>query len=70
LDWRIANPKTKDFGGDPDSQLIEFLSNENGRFVVQSAANDRYQSTRFPEVEIQLANFWREVAERWPPERV
>lgn len=53
---------------DPQTQLIEFLINENGRFVVQSPANDRYQSPRLPEVEIQLANFWREVDERLPQE--
>lgn len=53
---------------DPQTQLIEFLINENGRFVVQSPANDRYQSPLLPEVEIQLANFWREVEERLPQE--
>jgi Uma2 family endonuclease len=52
---------------DPQAQLIEFLINEGGRFVVQSPANDRYQSPRLPEVEIQLADFWREVDERLPP---
>ena len=51
---------------DPQTQLIEFLINESGRFVVQSPANDRYRSPRLPEVEIQLANFWREVEERLP----
>jgi Uma2 family endonuclease len=51
---------------DPQSQHIEFLINEGGRFVVQSPANDRYQSPRQPEVEIQLADFWREVSERLP----
>jgi Uma2 family endonuclease len=51
---------------EPQSQLIEFLINENGRFVVQSPANDRYQSPRLPEVEIRLADFWREVSERLP----
>jgi Uma2 family endonuclease len=53
---------------DPESKLIEFLINENGRFVVQSPANDRYQSPRLPEVEIELSTFWREVDERLPPE--
>jgi Uma2 family endonuclease len=53
---------------DPESKLIEFLINENGRFVVQSPANDRYQSPRLPEVEIKLSTFWREVDERLPPE--
>ncbi len=51
---------------DPQTQVIEFLINENGRFVVQSPANDRYQSPRLPEVEIELAAFWREVDERLP----
>lgn len=46
---------------DPSSQHIEFLINEEGRFVVESPANDRYQSRRLPEVEIQIAEFWHEV---------
>jgi len=46
---------------DPHAQLIEFLINENGRFMVQSATNDRYQSLRLPEVSIQVADFWHEV---------
>lgn len=46
---------------DPASKHIEFLVNEDGRFVVQSALNDSYQSPRLPEVSIQLAEFWREV---------
>jgi len=51
---------------DPQAQVIEFLINEGGRFVVHSPANDRYQSPRLPEVDIQLADFWREVGERLP----
>lgn len=46
---------------DPQPQTIDFLVNENGRFVVQSATNDVYQSPRLPEVAIQVADFWREV---------
>jgi Uma2 family endonuclease len=46
---------------DPQTKHIEFLLNENGRFVVHSATNDRYQSPRHPEVEIDLTEFWREV---------
>ena len=34
---------------DPQTQLIDFLLNENGRFVVQSPTNDRYQSPKLPE---------------------
>lgn len=53
---------------DPQAQLFEFLINENGRFAVHSPVNDRYQSPRLPEVEIQVADFWCEVTERWPVE--
>jgi Uma2 family endonuclease len=51
---------------DPQSQHIEFLINEAGRYVVQSPANDRYQSPGLPDVQIDLATFWREVSERLP----
>jgi Uma2 family endonuclease len=51
---------------DPEAELIDFLVNEGGRFVIQSPTNDRYQSPRLTEVEIQLADFWREVEERLP----
>jgi Uma2 family endonuclease len=51
---------------DPDAQVVEFLVNDGGRFVVHSPADDRYQSPRLPEVEIQLADFWREVGDRLP----
>ena len=51
---------------DPQAQLIEFLVNDDSRFVVQSPARDRYQSPQLPEVEIQLAEFWHEVDERLP----
>jgi Uma2 family endonuclease len=46
---------------DPETQVFDFLINEGGRFVVHSPANDRYQSPRLPEVDINLADFWREV---------
>jgi Uma2 family endonuclease len=49
---------------DPDAQLIEFLLNQNGQFVVQSAADDRYRSPRLPEIEVHLADFWREIQQR------
>ena len=51
---------------DPETDVFEFLVNEGGRFIVHSPANDRYQSPRLPEVEIQLADFWREVDQRLP----
>ena len=51
---------------DPASRVFDFLVNDGGRFVVHSPADNRYQSPRLPEVEIQLADFWREVDERLP----
>jgi Uma2 family endonuclease len=46
---------------DPAAQHIEFLLNEGGKFVVQSPVNDCYRSSRLSEVELQVADFWREV---------
>jgi Uma2 family endonuclease len=51
---------------DPETQLFDFLVNDDGRFIIHSPVNDRYQSSRFSEVDIQLADFWREVEERLP----
>jgi Uma2 family endonuclease len=46
---------------EPESQLIEFLINENGRFIMRPPVDDRYQSPNLPEIEINVAEFWREV---------
>jgi Uma2 family endonuclease len=51
---------------DPESRVFDFLVNDGGRFVVHSPADNRYQSPRLTEVEIQLADFWQEVNERLP----
>jgi Uma2 family endonuclease len=51
---------------DPETQLFEFLVNEGCQFIVQSPVNDRYQSSRLPEVAIQIADFWQEVEARLP----
>jgi Uma2 family endonuclease len=53
---------------DPKAQNIEFLLLDAGRYMVTQSVADRYQSPRLPEVEIDLATFWREVAERLPNE--
>lgn len=44
-----------------EAQVIQFLINENGQFIVQTSTNDRYQSSRLPEVEIDVAALWRDV---------
>jgi Uma2 family endonuclease len=51
---------------DQSAQWIEFLILKEGAYVVTQPAEGRYQSPRLPEVEIDLANFWKEVAERLP----
>lgn len=51
---------------DQAAQWIEFLILKDGAYVVKQPAEGRYQSPRLPEVEIDLANFWKEVAERLP----
>ncbi len=48
------------------ANVIDFFVLENGRYVVAQAAAGRYQSSRLPEVSIDLAAFWKEVAERMP----
>jgi Uma2 family endonuclease len=49
---------------DPVSQVIEFLMLDQGRYVMMQSSDNRYQSQRLPEVEIDLAAFWREVDRR------
>jgi Uma2 family endonuclease len=51
---------------DQTAQWIEFLILKDGAYVVTQPAEGRYQSPRLPEVAIDLANFWKEVAERLP----
>jgi Uma2 family endonuclease len=51
---------------DPRAQYIEFLLLEKDGYVVKQSTGGRYQSPRLPEIEIDLAAFWREVTERLP----
>jgi Uma2 family endonuclease len=51
---------------DQSAQWIEFLILKDGEYVVTQPVEGRYQSPRLPEVGIDLANFWKEVAERLP----
>jgi len=51
---------------DQSAQWIEFLILKDCEYVVTQPAEGRYQSPRLPEVEIDLANFWKEVSERLP----
>ena len=47
---------------DPRERQFDFLVNRSGRFEVQPQLDDRYQSPVMPELAIDLAAFWGEVA--------
>mgnify|MGYP003547998936 CR=1 FL=1 len=51
---------------DYTTRVIDFLLLEDDRYAMLKAADDRYHSPRLPEVAIDLATFWKEVAERLP----
>lgn len=51
---------------DYHARVLDFLVLENDRYSMMKTADDRYQSPRLPEVQIDLATFWRDVAERLP----
>lgn len=52
---------------DPVERQIEFLVNEGGRFVVAVSAGNEYRSQALAELELDLAQLWREVDSRRPP---
>jgi Uma2 family endonuclease len=47
---------------DPEARQIEFLLNEDGRFVVSVPGGSEYRSAEIPEVRLDLAIFWHRVA--------
>ncbi len=51
---------------DPKERQIDFLINQGGRFEIQLARDECYQSAKLNEVQIDLADFWREVDARLP----
>jgi Uma2 family endonuclease len=53
---------------DPEARQIEFLVNEAGRFVVALPVAGRYHSQSLPEVHLDLAELWRQIEVRLPPE--
>ena len=53
---------------EPEAQVIQFLINENGQFVVQSSTNNRYKSSRLPEVEIDMPALWQDVDSQMAPD--
>ncbi len=51
---------------DPFERQIEFLRNEDGRFVVVLPEGSEYRSQTFPAVRLNLIDLWREVDEELP----
>ncbi|MEQ8836096.1 MAG: Uma2 family endonuclease, partial [Lacipirellulaceae bacterium] len=47
---------------DPEERHFEFYLNRDGRYEVQPQRDDHYTSPRLPELAINLADFWHEVA--------
>ena len=48
---------------DPVERQFDFLVNRGGKFEVQPQQDNRYASPVCPELEIDLAEFWRSVDE-------
>ncbi len=51
---------------DPESHVFEFLILKDGNYSEETAQSDRYTSSQFPEVVVDLANFWQVVDRRNP----
>jgi hypothetical protein len=51
---------------DPVERYMLFHVLDAGRYIVHTGVDNRYQSPRLPELEINLATFWNEVAARLP----
>lgn len=49
---------------DPEERQVDFLINQEGRFVVAPQRATIYQSPLFPEICLDLGAFWRRVEER------
>lgn len=46
---------------DPHERQFDFLVNRSGKFEIQPQQDDRYRSPICPEIEIDLADFWRDL---------
>ncbi|MDZ4659015.1 MAG: Uma2 family endonuclease [Bythopirellula sp.] len=51
---------------DPESHVFEFLILKDGSYSEETAQSDHYISSQFPEVVIDLAEFWQVVDRRNP----
>lgn len=51
---------------DPEPQVFEFLILRDGNYQEEAAQSDLYTSPQFPEVQIDLTNFWKVIDRRNP----
>jgi len=54
---------------DPETSHIEFLFNDDGRFVISLPDAGVYRSDQIPEIHLDVAEFWHEVDRRFPSGR-
>lgn len=54
---------------DPATKFIEFLILQHGKYTIEQQPDDRYQSPRLSEIEIDLAAFWAAVERRLPKQK-
>jgi Uma2 family endonuclease len=54
---------------DPQTQHVEFLVNDDGRFAVSLPEAGVYRSQQVPEIHLDVAEFWRQVERRFPQGR-
>ena len=71
-DWRVKLMLYAESGireywiVDPKTRLIEFLVNEGGRFMIAMPAGVQYRSQGLPEINLDVAELWRQVESRLP----
>jgi Uma2 family endonuclease len=71
-DWRVKLMLYAESGireywiVDPKTRLIEFLVNEGGRFMTAMPAGAQYRSQGLPEINLDVAELWRQVESRLP----
>jgi Uma2 family endonuclease len=53
---------------DPVERQIEFLINEDGRFVVALPDGEEYRSRVLPEIQLNLPAFWKDVTDMLGPQ--
>jgi hypothetical protein len=64
--WRITRSSASTGSSIPVERQIEFLRNEDGRFVVVVPDGPEYRSQALPEIRSNLIELWRDVDAELP----